>query len=65
MDKAKTRGRPKTEEDVLDRAERVALGVIRVMTLIKTVNDMEDGPARRGMMALVDRMVEDLERIPL
>lgn len=60
---AKTRGRPRREPDALDRANQVALGVIRIAGLVKTIEGMEDGPSKRKMMAMVEVMIADLQRI--
>ena len=52
----------------LDRVERVEqrmLGVLKVLDVVKTSEGMPDGPEKRRRMALVDRMVADIRRIPL
>lgn len=52
----------------LDRVERVEqrmLGVLKVLDVVKTIEGMPDGPEKRRRMALVDRMVADIRRIPL
>lgn len=52
----------------LDRVERVEqrmLGVLKVLDVVKTIERMPDGPEKRRRMALVDRMVADIRRIPL
>ena len=52
----------------LDRVERVEqrmLGVLKVLDVVKTIEGMPDGREKRRRMALVDRMVADIRRIPL
>ena len=52
----------------LDRVERVEqrmLGVLKVLDVVKTIEALPDGPEKRRRMALVDRMVADIRRIPL
>ncbi|QYF87201.1 hypothetical protein [Brevundimonas sp. PAMC22021] len=52
----------------LDRVERVEqrmLGVLKVLDVVKTIEALPDGPEKRRRMALVDRMVADIKRIPL
>ena len=52
----------------LDRVEQVEqrmLGVLKVLDVVKTIEGMPDGPEKRRRMALVDRMVADIRRIPL
>ena len=41
------------------------LGVLKVLDVVKTIEALPDGPEKRRRMALVDRMVADIRRIPL
>ena len=49
----------------MERVEQRMLGVLKVLDVVKTIEGMPDGPEKRRRMALVDRMVADIRRIPL
>ncbi len=59
---ARPRTRRGTAEDACDRANRLAKGVIRIAGMVRQVQAMPEGPARRRLMAVVDRMMVDLQR---
>lgn len=62
---AKAAGRRWRGLDRVERVEQRMLGVLKVLDVVKTIEGMPDGPEKRRRMALVDRMVADIRRIPL
>ena len=62
---AKAAGRLWRGLDRVERVEQRMLGVLKVLDVVKTIEGMPDGPEKRRRMALVDRMVADIRRIPL
>lgn len=65
MAEAKAAGRRWRGLDRVERVEQRMLGVLKVLDVVKTIEGMPDGPEKRRRMALVDRMVADIRRIPL
>lgn len=62
---AKAAGRRWRGLDRVERVEQRMLGVLKVLDVVKTIEALPDGPEKRRRMALVDRMVADIRRIPL
>lgn len=65
MTGAKAAGRRWRGLDRVERVEQRMLGVLKVLDVVKTIEALPDGPEKRRRMALVDRMVADIKRIPL
>ena len=65
MAEVKAAGRLWRGLDRVERVEQRMLGVLKVLDVVKTIEGMPDGPEKRRRMALVDRMVADIRRIPL